>query len=499
MPQTLSEEVAHAFLQTVVVLDDAAYMGQNCTPGPLREPSEELPMAEETQNGERVDGSNDRERRTLDAEALVNGFAAEGLVCAVLTAASEDGGVGATVKASRRADIVILDWHLGDQGERALEILSHLAGPEVAKANRLPMVVVYSASPIIARVRERVALALPGFEAVDRPGGILALRSTRTMILFIRKGPTSASHGSISEPDVPMRLITEFAAANNGILRSLALGGVAAIRDETHRVVGRFHRGLDGPFLTHRVLLGRPEDADDYATDLLGSEFMSVLRTSQVGRKYAGMDAIQGVLNELDAEGQKFVLRLGSGSGTTETSLSVDKVMRLMESGLDGLKEVVGVQVGKKTKKTMHEMFYRLLTTDSTDGVAAHREFARVSTHMREPGTIGCNESVALGLGSIVRHGKEYLLCVQPLCDAMRLRDDTQFVFSALVNESNVLDVVVREIDGQDVGLAFDPSSAAIRVDEFAPDKTSGRVADGLCGEASHVYKRGRGGIRLAL
>ena len=488
MPQTLSEEVAHAFLQTVVVLDDAAYMGQSATPGPLIEPAEEVTVfGEDAEDGVDAEGTSGRDRRTLDAEALVNGFAAEGLVCAVLTAGSAGSGVPATLRASRRADIVILDWHLGDQGGKALELLAHLAGRDVAEENRLPMVVVYSASPVIARIRDQVAEALSGFEAVDRPGKVLALQSTRTMILFIRKGSTSTTEGSISEPDLPVRLISEFAAASSGILRNLALGGVAAIREETHRVLARFHRGMDGPFLTHRILRTPPEDASDYATDLLGSEFMSVLRNREVGPTYAGRDAIHGALTELKAAGQEFMLRVGDGSGTEEQSLSVSDVMRLVDAGSDGLKEIESVQIGEKKQKTLHERLYRLLASNGDDGVAAHREFARLSTHMREFGTIDPQGRIALGLGSIVRRVDEYLLCIQPRCDAVRLKGDIQFVFSALMNKSGELDIVVREIDGHDVCLACNASSAAIRVDRFASDRTSGRVLAAQSG-AHHAF-----------
>ena len=95
---------------------------------------------------------------------------------------------------------------------------------------------------------------------------------------------------------------------------------------------------------------------------------------------------------------------------------------------------------------------------------------------MREAGTVGPEERVALRLGAIVRRGDEFLVCVQPRCDAVRLTTETQFVFSALARDSAAFEVVVRDSDGRDVCLGFDESSAGIRTDHFKPDGVTKRV-----------------------
>ena len=179
-------------------------------------------------------------------------------MCAVLAPWSDGDGSAATISASRRADIVILDWQLGDEGAQATGIIRQLIENDAEAGGRLRMIAVYTANPDLEAVRAAVGEVLTNFKATDRPGNILALEAAHTKILFICKGATSALAGRIEEPDLPARLIDEFVDIAKGILANVALGCIAAIREDTHRVLARFHSGMDAPFLTHRIL---PRDA----------------------------------------------------------------------------------------------------------------------------------------------------------------------------------------------------------------------------------------------
>ena len=118
----LSKKVVERFLQTVVVLDDGAFMRPKVEAGELQAPDENAPILEEepeeTAPAPEVPESPEH---TLDAQALITNFAARGLVCAVLAPWEGGDGSDATINAARRADIVILDWKLGDEGKLATE------------------------------------------------------------------------------------------------------------------------------------------------------------------------------------------------------------------------------------------------------------------------------------------------------------------------------------------------------------------------------------------
>ena len=68
---------------------------------------------------------------------------------------------------------------------------------------------------------------------------------------------------------------------------------------------------------------------------------------------------------------------------------------------------------------------------------------ARVLTPGKEA-IVDSDYRAKLTLGSIVREDGEYLVCIQPSCDALRLRGATQFIFASLTSETSVFDVVVK-------------------------------------------------------
>ena len=343
----LSKEVVERFLQTVVVLDDGAFMKPPAEVGVPREPDEDAPILEEGPEAiAPAPEIPDPISCPLDAQALITNFAARGLVCAVLAPWSDGDGSAATISASRRADIVILDWQLGDEGAQATGIIRQLIENDAEAGGRLRMIAVYTANPDLEAVRAAVGEVLTNFKATDRPGNILALEAAHTKILFICKGATPALAGRIEEPDLPARLIDEFVNIAKGILANGALGCIAAIREDTHRVLARFHSGMDAPFLTHRILLVTPEDAEDYAVDLLGSEFLAVLEGRMIGSRYAGREAIQLALSELEAQDVVFRLMTAKASAENAQTITVDDLMKLVDAGPAGLAEIPNVSGG---------------------------------------------------------------------------------------------------------------------------------------------------------
>lgn len=134
----LSKEVVERFLQTVVVLDDGAFMNPTAAPLVPQEPDENAPILEDSM--EEIPPPPDAPDPIacpLDAQALITNFAARGLVCAVLAPWSDNDGSAATISASRRADIVILDWQLGDEGAQATRIIRELIENDADSGGRL--------------------------------------------------------------------------------------------------------------------------------------------------------------------------------------------------------------------------------------------------------------------------------------------------------------------------------------------------------------------------
>ena len=135
----LSVQNVARFLQTVVVVDDKARHrpppanGDDSSFSSTAETGNETPIGAHANlvspqpdaAGSLVDPED------LDAKALVDGFAKEGIACTVLCPYSEDNVVTQVTKVAELADIVVLDWILDrDNGERTTKLIRKLISEE---------------------------------------------------------------------------------------------------------------------------------------------------------------------------------------------------------------------------------------------------------------------------------------------------------------------------------------------------------------------------------
>lgn len=73
------------------------------------------------------------------------------------------------------------------------------------------------------------------------------------------------------------------------------------------------------------------------------------------------------------------------------------------------------------------------------------------------------------------KNNGEFLVCIQPLCDTLRLDTATPFIFASL-SRNDVFDVVVRDLDSdEDIKLKLNHKASTIRRFEFDPDP-EGRI-----------------------
>lgn len=254
------------------------------------------------------------------------------------------------------------------------------------------------------------------------------------------------------------------------------MGSISAIRDETHCVLARLHGGLDAPFLTHRLLLVTPDDAEGYVVDLLSSEFQAILQSRAVGSTHAGRDVIEGALIDFERSGQPFRLMMAKNDERQPVSITKDDVMKLVDSGPIGLSGIKNVNNGPSAEKSLHERLYLLLHPDQQSGLANHYEFARTSAYVREPATCAPDWAARLDLGAIVSCGEEHLVCIQPSCGAIRLMSPTQFIFAPLVVDQARFEIVITSPEGKDICLKLNAQASLMRTARFVPDRASGTV-----------------------
>ncbi len=455
--QTRARSVAKDFLQSVVVVDDQADLGgQGVLLGPTTsDDAFEVPSGEWAPAGDtgRTSGGLRRKasrlrppqiaevvsqvpEQSLDASALVDGFAEQGLVCAIIRPRPGESPVDRTVLAARRADIVILDWELyGDDGEVALRIVHRLVHEraEARPGGRLRLIAFYSGVPALRQIASRVETALSHargalpFEA----DGEFILRAGAIRIVVYAKSPNRLGAADealrdrvVAVEELPARLIDEFAAMATGLVQHVALASLAALRRNMHRLLARLSSDLDPAYLWHRATLTRPADAEEHLVELVAGELRSILEDERVG-ELANIDSISGWI---DRDGRPdFGPAFGENS-----SRSREDVLALLAQGAAG-KSDVNKEVRDNFKKmaverTPHrnQAIAAFATTPAT-ALRSNESFAvlmSLRTRYEHP-------PPRLELGTILERGagrsRTWWLCVQPRCDSVRLGGRTAF------------------------------------------------------------------------
>ena len=248
---------------------------------------------------------DDAKSLSLDSKPLIGGFANLGLVCSVLNPSQEELEQGdisgsSVVKAARRADIVILDWRIGDSyGEVALEILREIITGDIG-GPRLRLVAIYTGEPGLPSILERVQTFLNGFydeSPIEEPEPYVVSKGSIRVAIVPKPKSRTTEITAVSEKDLADHLVNEFVAMTKGILRNVALEGLAALRDHVPKVLTKFDSSLDPAYIGHRILLPNPVDAEEHIVEALGAELLSILEDSRPG-DMASIDNIRAWLDE---------------------------------------------------------------------------------------------------------------------------------------------------------------------------------------------------------
>ena len=277
---TIAKPIAQRFLQTVVVLDDEAIYGE----APLLADTDTIiePTFDDQNNEVLIEAP--RLLHSLNAKRLTDSFARIGLVCSVLVPQDENSLKVEVRTSAKRADAVILDWTVHDiKGELAKELIQDITAADAADPNRLRLIAIYTAEPNLDEITDEIAISL---EALKN-GRVVTKGSTRVCVLGKK---------DIPEDQLPDAIIEQFALMIGGLLPLVAVSGISMLRDNTYRLLGRFHSQLDSAYLGHRLLSPNPAEAEQHLEAALGSEMQALIEDCRVGST-ADIRAIKAWLN----------------------------------------------------------------------------------------------------------------------------------------------------------------------------------------------------------
>lgn len=440
--KALSRETAMEFLQTVVVVDDEAWLHKDERPKdeaavpieksvkkPVRgDATNATPTGESVATRTRRDGQHD-----LNAKRLVDAFAAHGLICSVFRPGSEGEMIGeGTIRTARRADIVVLDWVIfNDIGDKTIELIQRIIQSDKRDTKQRRVIAVYTGEPDLAGIVDRIKGAIGGEQAGSGEHDSFTINKGAFRIVVFAKEHVKETPGQSDRKvlldDLPMRLVEEFAETTSGLVSNVAVHALSVLRQNTYDILTTLHSGLDPAYLSHRALLPQPDDVAEHLIALITVQLRSILEEYDVGGK-AGMPQIKAWLSHTYADGP---LKIG-GKDVARTS-----VIDLLEKGLDrwrlpGASNKEDERFRRHGFKSLTEAFSR----DEATAQTADIELAMLTT-LKTRYQEDATSPPMLTLGTIVAKkvesqgsiSWEYWLCIQPRCDSVRLQHTTSFPF----------------------------------------------------------------------
>lgn len=384
----------------------------------------------------------------IDTGALVDAFADVGIACAILAPETASGRDRQRIlQLANRSDIVILDWILADRdGSHRVSsdsLIREIVEQDQFAGGRLRLLCVYTTDPDLSAVQRAIQRSLESvykdedIQAGDSGGRFLICAPHLRVVIYAKPSRRVRDDHVVAEGELPARLVSDFNDFSQGLLSGLVLHSLGVVKDEAHRLLARFPDEIDAPYLTHRALVG-PVQAEQFALQLVADELGSVLSSANV-QAAVHQAQVDRRLNDLLPRQRGPKVRTKTGDvylrrdDTFEffSQVPKDKVVRREDGAEYSL---------RKARSYTH-----LLVGSEGEAVELDHSFAALSCLARnprfEPETAA---APVLALGTLVQRmadselndGRpdvvEYLLCLQPLCDTVRLDDATPFPFIPL-------------------------------------------------------------------
>jgi Response receiver domain len=434
----LQRQAVCRFLQTALIVDDHAVTTENPVQGegngngigehrefvdPFAPPPEEAlpgdavashPQAESTTPEAAEHEEEDQlEITQLNVKLIADRFADHGLTCGVLKPEGEAETVTRIIAAASRADIVVVDWRLGnDRGSAARTAIKEMVERNGYGRRLIAVYTTWRSLGVIAS-ELRSELGLPEF---DGHGEELAMDSGGTHIVILNKGRLALAREyqryQIGEDTLAETLVKRFAERVEGLVPAVALNALAATRENTHRLLTWLGADLDVGYVGHLLRIAHLEDGAQHLLDVVAGELGAIIDDDEETRAMAGQE---GVAAWFDDHKSKF-------------SRKVETIEELFEVAVgDGADHSRFREAHPRFNVSEEDYSATLLPKDNADRARlSDAHFAMLMSerryHARRPPT--------LHLGTIVREASPegyYWLCVQPVCDSVRLTATTRF------------------------------------------------------------------------
>ncbi|MBU2877446.1 response regulator receiver domain [Aliiglaciecola lipolytica] len=515
-----SKMIAQHFLQSVVAVDDNIRFKAR----PAFD-DEKLAEPDDTGFGE-FEADDDKQQATtalsheLYYQDLSHEFASKGIICGGFSPEGDvDSSLQAVVNTSKNADITILDWQMekaGPDGKFAIDTTLKISEIDISEGGRTRLICIYTAENA-EDVADILVKSLVGLHSKleERTITFELPELTHWKIEVVNKADKL-------EVELCDFLINSFANLTTGLLSNAVVSSIASIRDNTHNLLHKFNSTLDPAYVSHILgLISSPkmreqahDVAFDYAVELISEELKSSL---QINEKVKG-SLSKKIINawpdfiEVDDLKKSFFLELSDEEKLTFNRTQMKRLLladdlkeTLKEIGMEASqKNIVASQKAKRllASESNQEKIDPILNSNNAIQVK-HQTLKPIERFEREAIQLSINEpsekplldlcsientrrsqeislcrAPSLKQGTILKNEKtsEYYICIQPLCDSVRLQRTTSFTFlqiSEVTEKKGKFTHVIKKANNEHLKLFISCKATTVRTLDFLPDTDS--------------------------
>jgi hypothetical protein len=234
---------------------------------------------------------------------------------------------------------------------------------------------------------------------------------------------------------------------------------------------------LDAAYLWHRATQAAPEDAEEHLKTIVVEEVASVLDDESV-EQVAGIEAIEDWLT-LRVPTNDYQARFGLGQARTRAD-----AVNLLSHGMSS-----DTPESKAAKAAFHTLAKsphtktadrQCFASTAVEGTAAQENFAAllsIRTRYSAP-------TPRLTLGTVMRTEQaataSYWVCVQPICDCVRLAKETAFPLLPLTAGGDSFDLVLLTAGQPSLRLKLEAKPLNILMARFAPNTGARGVVEAV-------------------
>ena len=485
----LSEKVAKKFLHTIVVVDDeATFEEKRISPKELIQPTR---RGKDKDNGS--SSEDDHKRGTqhgLNAKEVIDNFASKGIICSILKP-EINGNSDLFKSVAKRTDVFIIDWEINnDDGDTALQIIDDIIKSDKPQEPRLRLIIIYTGETDVDKISSKIQTTLKelfgnDFDVTDNEATFTRGHLRIGIYLKNELGLDQKFVERVIPEEGLSRIVSsEFSKITAGLISNVALESISILRDNTHLILGKLGPQIDPPYLTHRVWVDNPDEAMDYAVEIINSEFRSVLENCEVGHKVDSR-VIKKWL-EFKNPDHKFVIH---APNKTKKEVDLDAIEKLIEKGIEPSRKDLGI--GKQWYKS----FTKTFCFDGENDNNLNNNFAILTTFKNRYGET--NFCPFLTQGTILKNENSsasvnYWLCIQPRYDCVRIEEKRYFYFlplNVVESENDKFDIVIHGEDDDFVKLEIGFQTYDGKAFEFPVQSQNERIIKAEQQEGSFVFK----------